>query len=568
MLGFPKVSAQRAREIVREISFASRAKGRFFVLLITASMIASFGLIANSTAVIIGAMLVSPLMTPIFGAALGMLRGNPRMLGRALMSEAIGVVLTIGAAYLVGLPQITFADATPEMLSRTQPNLIDLLVALFAGFAGSYAMLDERVSPALPGVAIATAIVPPLSTCGLCLSLGAWSGAQGAMLLFLANFVSILIVALFTFWAGGLSRTRRQSFGRVVVHFGPTLAAFVVISIILTNSLIKITRQRALVTGIHEILDTHLAMKSGADLEELVYQRTPQSVQVMASVRAHHTISPAWVTKMESEIEQLLNTPVDLVIRTIRSRDVCSLGSSLQVVPPNMNGVFLVPVANDFEARETLATQVIREAFEKEPGFELTRVEYGLSPEDESIIVAYANAIRRLTQREIVDIEMQLQERFEDPELHFFMRVDATSLRGRNGPIQVEWTNIRSAGLKQSDLLPKIEQEVLNAFKATNEVVPIRTHFNYSKKHWRALVEIIGSGIITPDDLREIRKRLTSTIASDVELLVWHRGDFIVTEKGYSDYDSLVEPTLHKRTQQLREFFRTDITNEATEIGQ
>ena len=217
MLHWPKVSAHRAREIVREIAFSSRARGRFFVLLITASLIASFGLVANSIAVIIGAMLVSPLMTPIFGAALGMLRGNPRLLGRALWSEALGVVLAVGAAYLVGLPQLSFVDATPEMLARTQPNLLDLLVAIFAGFAGAYALLDERVSPALPGVAIATAIVPPLSTCGLCLALRAWSGAGGAMLLFLANFVSILLVAILTFWAGGLARRRRKSLDGLLV---------------------------------------------------------------------------------------------------------------------------------------------------------------------------------------------------------------------------------------------------------------------------------------------------------------------------------------------------------------
>jgi uncharacterized membrane protein len=103
----------RSRQIVREIDQASRPRGRFFILLITATMIASFGPVPNSTAVIIGAMLVSPLMTPIFGAALGMLRGNPRMLGRALLSEGIEIVLAVGTAYLVGLPQSSFGAATP-----------------------------------------------------------------------------------------------------------------------------------------------------------------------------------------------------------------------------------------------------------------------------------------------------------------------------------------------------------------------------------------------------------------------------------------------------------------------
>ena len=214
-----RVSPKRTQEIVREISVSSQPRGRFFVLLITSSLIASFGLMANRGAVIIGAMLVSPLMTPIFGIALAMLRGNPRLLLRALKTEILGVLLAIVSGLLVGLPQVAFSDATAEMLARTQPNILDLLVAVFAGFAGTYALLDERVSPALPGVAIATAIVPPLSTCGLCFALGAYSAAFGALLLFLANFVSILLVALVMFAIVGLSRPIPGR--KVVRQFGP-----------------------------------------------------------------------------------------------------------------------------------------------------------------------------------------------------------------------------------------------------------------------------------------------------------------------------------------------------------
>ena len=98
---FSPVSAERAKTVVREITVGSRTHLRFYVLLMVASLVASFGLIANSTAVIIGAMLVSPLMTPIFGVALGMLRGSPRLFWRALYCEMIGVVLAVASAYLV-----------------------------------------------------------------------------------------------------------------------------------------------------------------------------------------------------------------------------------------------------------------------------------------------------------------------------------------------------------------------------------------------------------------------------------------------------------------------------------
>jgi uncharacterized membrane protein len=85
-------------------------------------------------------------------------------------------VLAVGIAAILGIFPLAL-QVTPEMLARTEPNLLDLLVAVLAGFAGTYALIDARLSPALPGVAIATAVVPPLANSGLCLAMGAFAGA-------------------------------------------------------------------------------------------------------------------------------------------------------------------------------------------------------------------------------------------------------------------------------------------------------------------------------------------------------------------------------------------------------
>ena len=108
------------------------------------------------------------------------------------------------------------------MLSRTQPNLLDLLVAVSAGFAGAFAMIDERAEPDAAGVAIATAIVPPIANSGLCLAVGAFHGAYGSFLLFLANCLSIIIVSCATFIAGGLARKVpwAEKWGTVQERFG------------------------------------------------------------------------------------------------------------------------------------------------------------------------------------------------------------------------------------------------------------------------------------------------------------------------------------------------------------
>jgi len=195
-----RVTGDKAEAVVADITRGSTPGAGFYALIATAALIASLGLVANSPAVIIGAMLVSPLMSPIFGIALGMIRGDAGLLGKSIRAEVSGMALAVAFGALFGLLPV-MTEVTPEMLARTHPTLLDLLVAVFAGFAGTLAMVDDRISPALPGVAIATAIVPPLATCGLCLASGATQGALGAFLLFFANFVAILLVSALTFLA-------------------------------------------------------------------------------------------------------------------------------------------------------------------------------------------------------------------------------------------------------------------------------------------------------------------------------------------------------------------------------
>ena len=241
------------------------------------------------------------------------------------------------------------------------------------------------------------------------------------MLLFLANFVSILIVGLAIFWAGGLAPKQPRSLRNIVGHFGPAVVAFAAVTVILTNSLFRIIKDRQTEYGIRSTLQEQLALAPSADLQDVVYRATPQGIQIMAVVRSQRTISPSWVSSIEEAIEETIDSEVDLVVRTLRSRDVSRVGKSLRAVRPNLNGTFLVEANEGFAAREAIATQVIREMFETEPAFELTRVEYGISPDDEGIIVAYINAIRRLGQIEVRELQQRLRGRLQDDSLRLFV---------------------------------------------------------------------------------------------------------------------------------------------------
>lgn len=184
---------------------------RFFTLMTFAATIASTGVVADSTAVVIGAMLIAPLMTPLMGMAISLVMGWPVRLARSTAIAVAGIVLAILIGVVVGLISPTAVDTTTnvQILARTSPTILDLLIAVAAGAAGAYGLSRPDVSDSLPGVAIAISLVPPLTVVGLTLSQGSFSQASGALLLFATNMVAILIMGGVVFVFTGVTPVQR-----------------------------------------------------------------------------------------------------------------------------------------------------------------------------------------------------------------------------------------------------------------------------------------------------------------------------------------------------------------------
>ena len=159
-------------------------------ILICAAGLASIGLDVNSAAVIIGAMLISPLMSPILGVGLGVGINDQRLLLDSLKNFGIAVAVSIGASTIYFL-LTPLGQPTPELSARTSPTLLDVGVALFGGIAGIVAGSRKEKTNAIPGVAIATALMPPLCTAGFGLATGNWPYFFGALYLFFINAVFI-----------------------------------------------------------------------------------------------------------------------------------------------------------------------------------------------------------------------------------------------------------------------------------------------------------------------------------------------------------------------------------------
>ncbi|MEQ8437726.1 MAG: DUF389 domain-containing protein [Ilumatobacter fluminis] len=218
---------------------------RFLVLMAFASVIASGGIIADSTAVVIGAMLVAPLMSPLMGMAMSLGMGWPNRLGRAAGIAGAGIVLAIAIGLVVGwtAPVVIDTAVNSQITSRIEPNVLDMLIAIAAGGAGAYGLSRPDVSDALPGVAIAISLVPPLAVSGIGISQGDATAASGALLLFGTNAVAILLVGGFTFVVTGVVPTYRVAEGQRRVT--TSLAAVIALAAMVVGALLLNGQQAA-----------------------------------------------------------------------------------------------------------------------------------------------------------------------------------------------------------------------------------------------------------------------------------------------------------------------------------
>jgi len=192
ILGKFKLATEREdlQFIRKEIESGIEFKGTNLWILIFAILIASLGLHTNSPAVIVGAMLISPLMGPIMGLGFGVAINDFKLLKRSLINclFASSVSLMMSTLFFLLTP---LHESTSELLHRTSPNIYDVLIALFGGLSGMLATSSKLKGNVVPGVAIATALMPPLCTAGYGLASGNMRYFFGALLLFLINTIFI-----------------------------------------------------------------------------------------------------------------------------------------------------------------------------------------------------------------------------------------------------------------------------------------------------------------------------------------------------------------------------------------
>lgn len=326
----PSLTSERRATVAADMSAAARPSVDFFVLIILSAVIASLGLLQNSAAVIIGAMLVAPLMSPILAIGMGMAIGEPKTLGGGAEATAKGVALAIFVGALVAMTS-PLQTATNEIMARTAPNLLDLMVALASGAAAGYAISRKEVAAALPGVAIAAALVPPLCVVGYGLGTSQLSIATGASLLFTTNLIAIILSAALVFVALGF-RARQQEQSEIARGIRLTIISMLMITVVLGLATFSTVRELNRKVAVENVFNRP-PISTKAAVTDLTVRRSAgrgYTIDATFLLFSDEGLTSEEMDKLEADLREAAGGPIKLNATLIPSTKISSDGASFR----------------------------------------------------------------------------------------------------------------------------------------------------------------------------------------------------------------------------------------------
>lgn len=313
-----QLTFERKEDVLHNLSRSSSPGLDYFLLIILSCSIATMGLITDSAAVIIGAMLIAPLMSPILAISLASVSGQQEMFKRALIALVEGVILAVILSALISRaaynsPFEVLKTIPSEILSRTRPSPFDLIIALAGGAAASYALAQPNLSEALPGVAISTALMPPLCTVGVGLALGNQSISLGAMLLFLTNFSAILFAAILVFlWLGFRPLYTATRFGGVRISVIVSFISVLIIGVALIFLSLRFVSEGQQATLIRSTVAEELQSIPDAELIDVTFNSSGETLQIEISAQTVRQPSYQQIVALQSAIANRLGEAVAL----------------------------------------------------------------------------------------------------------------------------------------------------------------------------------------------------------------------------------------------------------------
>jgi len=293
------------KELYLQIRENSKVSAAFLVMMVLSTLLASFGLYADSAPVIIGAMILAPLMAPIISLAMAFVRQDQKLLVNSAQTLAIGWGVAVGFAMLLSwiLPM---RIETHEISARLSPTLLDLGVAIISGIAGAYAHARSEAAKSLAGVAIAVALVPPLAVTGIGLGWASWHVSTGGLLLFLANLAGIVFSAAMTFLILGFAPFERARKGLILALF-----SVAIVSVPLGFSFFQLAQEAKIIRSV-EIMPL-----SNMTIRQIQVSSSETPIKLSFELVSEHALGQVDIQALKHDIEQRLDRNVTLEIKSV-----------------------------------------------------------------------------------------------------------------------------------------------------------------------------------------------------------------------------------------------------------
>lgn len=355
----PTISEEKRKIVYESIKMESSVGITYFLLVFLAALVATLGLLTNSTAVIIGAMLISPIMSPIIGMSFSITLGDSEMFSKSIKSIISGTILAIIVSVFttIFLPS---RSLTLEILSRTKPTLIDLIIAFASGAAGAYIMCHKKESSVLPGVAIATAIMPPLCVVGTGLVQNEYNVAFGGFLLFLTNLIAINLASSLVFKLSGFTtkdEIDKSTKQHILLKMNQrrlfiSITAFVIITIPLSYFMYTTIIEEKTKKLIDDSLNKTTATFEGVDLVNYTYQLKDNKYLINTVVRSVNKLDGSNIKLMENSLEKQIGKPSEIKMKVILDQEIDALteavdtNSTPTVEPKPEPAINVTPILN------------------------------------------------------------------------------------------------------------------------------------------------------------------------------------------------------------------------------
>ncbi|OYD90068.1 TIGR00341 family protein [Nostoc sp. 'Peltigera membranacea cyanobiont' 210A] len=298
---------EQLQQLQTDLLAESTLDSAYIILIISSCAIATLGLLSNSAAVIIGAMIIAPLMLPIRGLAFGALQADISLFRKGIIAVAVGTGLAVAIAFTLGL-LVGLPSYGSEVLARSRPTLLDLGIAVAAGGISGYAKIETKISGSLAGTAIAVALMPPICVIGLGLAQGNWSLSFGATLLYLTNLLGIALSCMVTFVVAGYT-----SMARARQPLIWTMALTAILLIPLGVSFARLVRQAQLESSLRRALLNRTVTFGRLQLLNSNTNWLTNPPEVRLSVRAREPVTPRQVELLEAFIKQEMGQAFTLI---------------------------------------------------------------------------------------------------------------------------------------------------------------------------------------------------------------------------------------------------------------